>query len=210
MSTYERLKDAILTGAIGEGENLVESALAERFEVSRTPIREALTRLEHDGLVERRDRGLEVRARSPEEILDIYETRVVLEVKAAAVAAERRTEFDLFRLEQLLEVGEELRDNPEVDPKQLAENNREFHGAIWRASKNESLVDLLERLNLHLTRYPRTTLSADGRWARAVEQHRDLVEAIRARDAATASAVASEHFMEARDIRLKLWEKSFR
>lgn len=210
MTTYERLKDAILTGVIGEGESLVESVLAERFEVSRTPIREALTRLEHDGLVERRDRGLEVRSRSPEEILDIYESRIVLEVKAAEVAAERRTEFDLIRLDGLLDVGDELRENPDVEPSVLADHNRELHAAVWRASRNESLIDLLGRLNLHLTRYPRTTLAADGRWERAVAQHRELVEAIRARDAEAAAAVASAHFAEARDIRLKLWERSFR
>jgi DNA-binding GntR family transcriptional regulator len=206
-STYTRLKQAILSGEIGEGESLVESVLAERFEVSRTPVREALTRLEHDGLVERRDRGLEVRSRSPEEILDIYETRIVLEAKAAAVACERRTDFDLMRLRQLLERGEALRDAADVDPDVLAEHNREFHGAVWRASRNESLIDLLDRLNLHLMRYPRTTLSADGRWGRAVVEHRALVDALAARDGERAAEIAAQHFVEARDIRLRLWQE---
>lgn len=206
-STYARLKQAILSGEIPEGENLVESALAERFEVSRTPVREALTRLEHDGLVERRDRGLEVRSRSPEEILDIYETRIVLEVKAAAVACERRTDFDLLRLQRLIERGEALRDAEDVDPDTLAEHNREFHGAIWSASRNESLIDLLERLNLHLMRYPRTTLAANGRWADAINEHRELIDAITARDSERAAETAARHFVAARDIRLRLWQE---
>ena len=203
-TTYECLRHAILTGEIEEGGALVEAQLAAQFEVSRTPIREALTRLEQDGLVERRARGLVVRTRSPEEILDIYETRLVLEAKAAAVAADRRTELDLVRLRHLVERGRPL---DAGDPAALAANNRQFHEAVWRAGRNESLIDLLRRLNLHLTRYPSTTLSAPGRWSHAVEQHAELADAIEARDAEAAARIAEVHFAAARDIRLRLWQE---
>ena len=91
---YERLKNAIITGELGPGTHLVESSLARLCQVSRTPVREALTRLEQDGLVHQGARGLVVRERSPEEILDIYETRIVLEATAARLAAERHTALD--------------------------------------------------------------------------------------------------------------------
>src|SRR5882757_42838 len=92
---YDRIKQAIMDGELLPSEQLVELALAEWCLVSRTPIREALTRLEQDGLVRRTDRGMTVRENSPEEILDLYDTRIVLESRAAFVAAERRTTMDL-------------------------------------------------------------------------------------------------------------------
>lgn len=203
-SPYEKIKAAILDGTLAPGAPLVESSVAEWCGVSRTPVREALTRLEQDGLVTRGDRGLVVRERSPEEILDIYDVRIVLEETAARLAAERHTAFDLIRLERLLRTGEEI---DQSDPVALAESNREFHRAVWQAGRNESLMDLLSRLNSHLVRYPITTLTYPGRWHQALAEHRQLVEAISKRDSAMAAEIARQHLTEARDIRLRLWEQ---
>ena len=98
MGVYEQLRQSIIEGRLLPGESLVEANLASTYGVSRTPIREALTRLQQDGLVHRGDRGLVVRESTPEEILDIYETRVILEAQAARLAAKRRTEFELARI----------------------------------------------------------------------------------------------------------------
>jgi DNA-binding GntR family transcriptional regulator len=203
VTPYERLTQAIMSGELEPGEQLVESALAEWCEVSRTPIREALTRLEQDGLVQRGEHGLVVRESSPEEILDIYETRIVLESRAAGVAAERRTSLDLMAMRRAVERAHRVGTD---DPYAMAETNREFHRTVWRASHNESLIDLLERLNLHLGRYPATTLAYPGRHDASHNEHGELVAAIEARDSELAAAVASRHFTEARDIRLRLWE----
>ena len=203
ITPYQRLKDAIRSGELQPGQQLVESALAEWCEVSRTPIREALSKLQHDGLVERSERGLMVRERSPEEILDIYETRIALEGTAARLAAERRTSHDLMLLRRALtrlaavEVGD-------VDAMVTA--NRHLHTAVWRASHNVSLIDLLERLDLHLARYPATTLSSPGRWTAANDEHAAVVDAIEARDSERAEQIATTHFAEARDIRLRLFD----
>lgn len=201
-SLYERLRDGILEAELTPGQSMVETSLAQRFGVSRTPVREALLRLEQDGLVERADRGYIVRQRSPEQILDIYETRIVLEVMAARLAAERHTTLDRIRLERL------SREGAGVDPADagaLVVHNREFHQGVWIASHNEALVDLLTRLNHHLVRYPATTLSFPGRWAVALSEHAALVEAIVNRDSDVAAKVAETHFTSARDIRLELW-----
>lgn len=203
ITPYQRLKEAIRSGDLRPGQQLVESALAEWCEVSRTPIREALSKLQHDGLVERSERGLVVRERGPDEVLDIYETRIALEGTAARLAAERRSSHDLMLLRRSLSRLELTTDD---DVEGMVTTNRQFHNAVWRASRNISLIDLLERLDLHLTRYPATTLSSPGRWARANEQHRALVGAIEARDSDTAEKVALEHFTEARDIRLSLFD----
>lgn len=199
LSPYEQLKGAILSGEFAPGQPLVENTLAAWCQTSRTPVREALRRLEQDGLIDSSDRGLVVRKRSPEEILDIYETRIVLEAAVARVAAERRTEHDI-RLMRLL--WQKFGENSGSD---MVEANRQFHRAVWKASHNKSLLDLLERLSLHLARYPETTLRAPGRWQTAHRQHKQLVDAIEKRDGDAAHAVALRHFTDARDIRLELF-----
>jgi DNA-binding GntR family transcriptional regulator len=199
---YEMVKQAILRGELQPGQQLVETALAEWCQVSRTPIREALSRLVQDGLAERSDRGLIVRRRSPEEILDIYETRMVLEATVGRVAAERRTEHDVRTLNRLIERAREVT----ADDERKVEVNRQFHQAMWRASHNDSLLDLLERLNLHLARYPATTLSYPGRWEQAKSEHSAIFDAVEARDEAKAYELALAHFTQARDIRLRLWD----
>lgn len=199
-SPYDLLKLAILYGELVPGQPLVETAIASRLQTSRTPVREALNRLEQDGLVIRADRGLVVSDLSPEEVLDIYEARIVLEGLVGRVAAERRTEYDLRVLWRLVEQVAEV-----VDDDERVRSNRQFHRAMWRASHNEALADLLERVDLHLVRYPATTLSYPGRWEVAVKEHEALVHAIERHDADSARRVSLTHFTEARDIRLRLW-----
>jgi DNA-binding GntR family transcriptional regulator len=205
MSPYDRIKQAILDGTFPPGFALVELSVAEWCGVSRTPIREALLRLEQDGLVTKSDRGMIVRERTPEEILDIYEVRIALEGTAARLAAERHTVLDRARLEGLAKRMEEAKGTL---GQKHADRNRDFHRGIWLASHNESLIDLLDRLNLHLLRYPITTLTAPGRWDESLQEHRELVAAILARHPAKAQKIAERHFTAARDIRLALWEEN--
>jgi DNA-binding GntR family transcriptional regulator len=172
--------------------------------VTPTPVREALNRLQQDGLVNRTDRGMIVRERTPEEILDIYETRIALEGTAARLSAERHAPMDQRRLTRLLTLAEESDDSPNT----RADRNRDFHRGIWLASHNESLIDLLDRLNMHLLRYPVSTLSVPGRWEESLREHRELLEAILARDPGAAQKLAEQHFSAARDIRLALWEEN--
>jgi DNA-binding GntR family transcriptional regulator len=204
---YERIRNAIVSGDLRPGEPLVETALAEWCEVSRTPIREALTRLEQDGIVVRSDRGLIVRQDTPEDVLDLYETRIALEATAARMASERRTVHDLL---QMHELAQNMMEMLAPEPNAMAMANDRFHRAVWRATHNRSMVDLLERLGLHLGRYPATTLAYPGRWQRGNEQHLALVRAIEKRDGDSASRLATEHFTESRDIRLKLWTEQSR
>lgn len=199
---YEELRSEIVTGTIPSGSSLVETAIAARYGISRTPVREALSRLEQDGLVERRDRGMEVRSCSPEEILEIYGVRIVLEGLAARTAAEFRSALDLATLEErhLRMVATDP-----ADAIAMATTNRQFHEALWTSSHNRTLVDVLTRLNSHLTRYPATTLSSPGRWTTVLEDHRRLLDAIDAIDADAAGSIAESHMAAARDIRLRTY-----
>lgn len=199
---YERLRGEIVEGTFDAGANLVELALAERYGTSRTPIREALRRLEQDGLVERGDRGMRVRARSPEEILEIYEVRIALEATAASAAATRHTDLDLIRVRKAQSAMDAVTTD---DPPAMAAANRAVHEAIWTASHNGTVVDLLTRLNNHLTRYPATTLKSAGRWEEALGEHHALIRAIESRDAALAGSLAQDHMTKARDLRLQIY-----
>jgi DNA-binding GntR family transcriptional regulator len=150
----------------------------------------------------RSDRGLIVREQSREEILDLYDTRVVLDSAAARTAAERRSQVDLLALRAMLHRLDG------IDPRDehaMTAGNREFHQAVWRASHNETLLDLLRRLNLHVVRYPSTTLSHPGRWAEGNQEHGQIVAAIEERDGERAAALTAAHFGTARRLRLEQW-----
>jgi DNA-binding GntR family transcriptional regulator len=198
---YERLRDDIISGVMASGDALGEVAMAERYGTSRTPVREALRRLEQEGLIERGDRGMRVRTQSPEEILDIYDVRVVLETMAARWAAARRTEFDMKRLHA---AHKRMLALDGADTRGLVEGNRRFHETLWVASRNSELIDLLRHLNAHLTRYPATTLTWPGRWDAVLAEHTEMIEAIEDRDADRAAAIAESHMGAAREIRLMM------
>lgn len=201
---YERLKEAIYLGELRPGQHLVETYLATHYEVSRTPIREALVRLEQDGLVVRDSRGgLSVREHSPAEILDLYEMRILLENEAGRAAAERHTTHDLLVLRKAARQYENA--DPD-DPRALVATNARFHEAVWRCAHQLALIDLLDRLEIHLGRFPTTTLTYPGRREQTIEQHREIVTAIEARDQEAAGQACGNHFKDARELRLKLWE----
>jgi DNA-binding GntR family transcriptional regulator len=199
-SVYGRLREEIVSGALQPGSPLREIALAERFGVSRTPVREALRRLEQDRLLVPGSRGMEVRAMDPHEVVQIYDLRVLLEAEAAGQAARARQTADLLRLEGLLS-----RDRAVNDPDDATRirTNLEFHAAIWQATHNPVLVDLLERLTTHLVHAPHSTL-AGNRWWEALAEHARLLEAIRGGDEPLARDLARAHMNTAREIRLRL------
>lgn len=200
-SVYDEIRDAIVAGAIVPGQVLSENQLAADFGTSRTPVREALHRLEIEALVERLPRGVRVRETSPEEIIDIYDVRITLEGAAARAAAERATELDRRRLRAAQDAMVVAGD----DAKARAASNRQFHEAIWAASHSPTLVDLLRRLNVHLVRYPTTTLQGDARWAAVLTEHEELLAAIEARDASRAREIAETHMTAAREVRMQMY-----
>ncbi|HEX4402901.1 MAG TPA: GntR family transcriptional regulator [Galbitalea sp.] len=201
-AAFELIRDSILDGTAEPGSPLVELTLAQLYGVSRTPIREALTRLEQAGLVARTSRGLVVRERSPEEILDIYEARIVLEAKVAEVAANRRNEFDTARIQAALRACDEA--DP-AQPSELMRVNDLFHQTIWAASHNDTLTRLLDQLRMHLARYPATTLGHGDRWKEALAEHHAIASAIIAGKADRAHKATADHFTRAREIRMELW-----
>ncbi|MCX4097119.1 GntR family transcriptional regulator [Nocardia sp. alder85J] len=187
-AVHEQLRDAILSAEFRPNHRLVEEELAERLQVSRTPVREALLRLRQEGLVEQR-RGWIVRDHAPEELLEIIEARAGVEAHTAHLAAERIGAAELTRLEELIAEME----SPPPTRAKLNELNGEFHRIITEASGNALLTQFHRRTKLNywnLTQ-PVVFTPADDEVVNA--QHRLLVSALRARDAETAGRVAREH-----------------
>jgi DNA-binding GntR family transcriptional regulator len=122
--------------------------------VSRTPVREALGRLAQDGLIERSTRGFRIRQRDPEQILEIYEARIALGGRSAELAAKRRTDFDLARMTHLLDERRAT-----TDPAQFGPMNNRWHDALRLSAHNETVRDLLERLDSLLWRVPVSALT---------------------------------------------------
>lgn len=201
-SVYDQLRSQIVDGVLSPGTHLVEGPLAKAFGVSRTPIREALSQLTYEGLLERHDRAMRVRVLKAEDVLEIYEVRIALERAAARAAAERRTELDLGRLghtlDGMLALGE---DGTDRRPK-LA---HAFHFALWRAGHNAMLVETLESVHLRVMGLSSTTLHYPQRWKVFTEECTALLEAIRSRDVARAGEVAEQQMVNARDFRVKLY-----
>lgn len=202
---FVTLREEILTGVHQPGTALREVALAKRFGVSRTPVREALSRLQQERLLERAVRGLQVPQVDPQEVVQIYEMRVLLEHEAAAQAARARTFTDLMRLDALVERDRALQD---PDDYTRINTNLEFHATIWASTHNPVLQDLLERLTTHLVHAPKSTLSTEGRWEAALDEHERLVRAIEDQDEDAARNIAREHMETARKLRLQLLRKS--
>lgn len=202
---FMALRAEILDGTLAPGAALREVALAERFEVSRTPVRDALSRLEQAGLLVRAQRGLEVQSVDPQTVMQVYDVRILLEEQIAGDAALNRTVREVLRLEALVQRDREL---DASDDAVMRRSNLEFHRAVWGAAHNPVLEELLERLSHHLVHAPHSTLSVGGRWQEALDEHAELLEAIDQRDAEAARAVARKHFETARSIRLDILRRA--
>ena len=199
-SIYDEIRDAIVEGELMPGARLAEEALATQFRSSRTPIREALLKLRQDGLVEASGRGLVVRQRTSEEILNLYKVRVLLEEFAAHEAAVYRSDLDLNRLMRL---HAEMADASHDAGSRLEQVNREFHEQMWRSSHNDALVEMLKRLTMQLRRFLESTLGYPGRFDDAISEHDELISAIRDRQADRAGEIAARHMRGALNIQLE-------
>jgi DNA-binding GntR family transcriptional regulator len=199
-SAYLALRRDIVSGEIKPGEKLVEVVLADRYGVSRTPIREALRRLEQDDLVQRDGRRVRVRQHRPDEIMDIYEVRILLEEAAARAASLHRTSLEVSLLTRAFEA---MRGVSPDDPDGRERASWAFHELVWSASHSRTLADLLHRLQVNLRRYPDGTMTHPAGWRQALADYQRLVSAIREHRAPEAVEIIGGRLRAARDIRLR-------
>lgn len=198
----QTLRNAILNGRLSDGTRLRQTDLADRLRISRTPIREALVRLENEGLVELLPGGgLRVKLLHPEAALELYDLREVLDGLGARLAAgraspdaRRRLERALGRMAGCLERG---------DANQWFPAHVAFHDEIFRASGNARLIAMSAVVRLSIRHFHPLLLKTERRLEEAHREHRGIFEAIVARDGGRAEVLARAHIANAKDIVLK-------
>ena len=196
---YQMILQAIDKGLYRPGDRLVESELAERFGVSRTPVREALQRLETQSLLTRDGRSLIVASLDHAQMAELYVVRSELEGLAARLAARHATEEEVRVLAGMVDEDRAL----VGDPAALARANRRFHRQIHLASHNRYLVQQLDLVYRSMTLMATTSLAIEGRGARALDEHRGIVDAIRSGDGEAAETALRTHISTAFEERLK-------
>lgn len=197
----DALREAIMSGALHAGERLMEIQLAEELGVSRTPVREAIRKLELEGFVVMIPRkGAYVSDISLKDISDVFEIRTALDALAAGLAAERISEDELERLERLLvEIAEAIEQG---DIERAVDIDTQFHDVLYKASRNDRLVGIIGNLRELFQRFRSITMGYPGRLKDTIEEHKCLVEAISQRNIELAQHVAREHMDNAEDILL--------
>lgn len=195
---FNALREAILNGLLKPGQSLIETKLAEEMGVSRTPIREAIWKLESEGLVSSvPNKGVVVKGISVQDVDDIYTIRCCLEALVARWAVARITEEELARLEEsiaLMEFYSQRGDHANVNIK-IAE----FHEIIYRATKSKTLHQILSSLQRHIQRTRTASLRVSGRAEKALSEHRAIFEAFQNRDVEAAEQVMTQHIKNCRD-----------
>lgn len=198
---YQKLLAAIQHGELKPGTRIREVEVAERFGISRTPVRDAIRRLESDGLLIHMPRhGAVIKELDHREVIELYEIREVLEGTAARYAARHASELEIAELEDLNEMM--LKNGK--DPIKVAEANRLFHHALYRTANNRYLIDALNSLSNSMALLGGTTLQYEGRPESAYEEHKDIIDNIRMGNADQADAAARHHIRSAQRLRIKL------
>jgi DNA-binding GntR family transcriptional regulator len=193
----ERLREKILSGELREAEQLRQDAIAAEFQISRIPVREALSHLAAEGLIKIvANRGAVVSALSPEEIGELFETRAVLECYMLRHAIPNLKEEDFERAEGILRQFELSLEN-ESETKSWGQWNWLFHSTLYTPAKRPTILSFLKTLNHNCDRYTRLHLVFTRNLHLAGEAHRKLLEACRTRDPQIASDALWNHIMDA-------------
>jgi DNA-binding GntR family transcriptional regulator len=194
---YLRLREEIVGGALPPGTTLLETAIAARHGVGRAAVREAILRLEHDGLVHRGPRGPQVRTLTPPEVVEIYQARIALEAEAAASAAAHRSALDLARLQHVHEQAALA-----TDPEEARALHGRWHAVLRQACHNPTITGILDRLALQLALYDSVDMARSANLESTDEEHAQVLAAITAGDQDAARRLLRTHLERTRDVRI--------
>ncbi|WP_270934147.1 GntR family transcriptional regulator [Falsiroseomonas oryzae] len=195
---YARIREAIRDGTLTPGLRLTETDLAARFGVSRTPVRQAIAKLESEGLLSHEPRrGLTVTRPDHAQVMELYVMREILEGAAARLAAQHATETEIAAMAELIEAEPDSMSAPRT----LAEINLRLHGLIYLAARNRYLLRSLEQLSATMALLP-SLLMQGNRAEAAHAEHRAILDALRRRDPQAADDAARAHVRAAQRHRL--------
>jgi DNA-binding GntR family transcriptional regulator len=196
---YEGLRKTIISGVIPVGERIIEKEYAERLNISRTPVREALKRLEMEELVEYLPRtGVIVKRISTEDVIEIYKIRHNLEMLATVTAMDNITEQEIKEIKELLDLTEQK--NREGEVEEVIKLFGEFNSKIYAASKMKRLASMISRLNEYLQRFRNISISENERREKALMEHREILRAIIEKDKSNIDNIIKRHLEDSLEI----------
>jgi DNA-binding GntR family transcriptional regulator len=199
---FENLKQAILRGSVAPGDRLVENRLAETLDISRTPVREAIHKLEREGWLRRLPRGgFTVVSLTREDIEETFGIRCVLECYAARLAALNHSEEDLKPLDERIREFQRCLDAGQID--ELPRINTEFHNLFYDLSRSPRLVKMIHDLRDQIYRFRRIILQVETMAKVSNNDHRKMLKAIRMRDSDRVERLVEEHILRGRKIVLR-------
>jgi DNA-binding GntR family transcriptional regulator len=206
---FEIVRERIVTGSIRPEAPIRQDALAADLGVSKIPLREALARLEHEGLIQgQANRGYSVQPLSAEQAEEIYALRLALEPAAAAAGATAADAAARVTATAALAALEDARD---ATPGEIAARHRQFHLALVHPANRPLTTELVERLAMLAERYVIAHMQPEGRYQRADREHRDLLDAWIAGDAATVERIMIQHLASTRaDLQAELRDQRSR
>lgn len=197
---YQQLLNAILSGQLKPGSRIREVELAEWLDISRTPVREAIRRLESEGLIcIAGHKGMAIAELDYQAVMELYQMREVLEATAASLAAKHASEPEVFSLREIFQ-QEQL----QSDPAEQAKTNRAFHNAIYHAAHNRYLLKSLNSLRDAMALLGATTYALPSRSESALAEHQRIVQAIEDGDSAAAEQAARDHIRAAQQARIRI------
>ncbi|NMO93140.1 GntR family transcriptional regulator [Actinomycetospora sp. TBRC 11914] len=196
-TAHERLLEELTSGALLPGSPVLETAVAARYGLGRAPVREAILRLECDGLIVRGARGPVVRTLTPSEVVDIYQARIALEAEAAASAARHRSSLDLARLQHVHEQSRAA-----TDPEEARRLHGRWHQVLRRSSRNDTITEVLEQLARRLALHDTGDMTRSANLESTDDEHQVVLDAIVAGDEDTARKALREHLERTRDVRI--------
>ena len=195
---YEVLKHAIITGQIPAGERIVETDYADRLHISRTPLREALRKLERDGLVEYvLRRGVVVRAFTMEDVEEIYTIRNSLEMLTLPAIIEKATEEDIRGLKDRLHAMDEVLERGDIET--LSPMAREFHAELTAICGQHRILRVIEGQDEFIKRFSSMAIRQENRRSQAHEEHHKLVEYIEKRDLESFTQLMHKHIERSKE-----------
>ncbi len=196
---YEELKRLIIEGEIQPEERIVETEYAEKFQISRTPIREALRMLELEGFVESKSKGgVMVKSIKKSDIDEIYRIRIALEGVILEEVINNAKKKDIRRLERLMEDTEDLIDESGED-KEVFKLFSEFNDTLYDIANLNRVTEMITNINLYLRRFRRMAIESGDRKEVAFNDHRAIVEAIKEKAVEEARSINKIHLERSRD-----------
>ena len=200
---FEQLEHDILIGKYQRGEILTELKLSETLGVSRTPIREAIRRLEQEHIIEETSRGAVVIGISKEDLFDMYEIRMHVEGLAAARAAEKISDDGLSKMKEVLDLQRYYVDKTDADNSDNSDNiknlDSEFHRLLYIFSGSKAYYDTLLPIHKKMIKYRKASMKSHSRARQSLNEHEGIYHALEHHDPELAQKLTIEHATRARD-----------